>query len=196
VSENTIRYTAANDIVPWILLSNPPDFRRLCETYRDVAAGNGRNLALGQSVGAFRAIHFGDTEQQAVDLLRDTNYHGFQAYFSGFGFWEAFRSQEDEAKYPTKPNYTMLPPEEWPVERMRKVRYALAGTPDQVLRQLDDLVTLQGGGGELEWLGWFFDQGFMSWDEERRQIELFAKHVIPRFKDIGDYETAPARAAG
>src|SRR5581483_7452138 len=102
VSEATIRYTAANNIVPWILLSNPPDFRRLCETYREIAAQHGRNLALGESVGAFRAIHFGKTEEEAVELLRVTNYTGFQAYFSGFGFWEAFRSAEDEAKYPTK----------------------------------------------------------------------------------------------
>jgi hypothetical protein len=39
-----------------------------------------------------------------------------------------------------------------------------------------------GGDGELEWFGWFFDQGFMSWDEEMRQIELFAEHIIPAFR--------------
>jgi len=193
VSESTIRYTAANDIVPWLLLSNPPEFRKLCHTYQEVAAQNGRQLALGQSVGAFRAIHFGDTEEEAVNLLRDTNYAGFQAYFGGFGFWEAFRTAEDEAKYPTKPNYTPLPTEEWTLERMRKVKYALAGTPDQVLREIDDLVRI-GGEGELEWLGWSFDQGFMSWDEEQRQMEFFAKHVIPRFKDVGNYDKAPVAA--
>jgi hypothetical protein len=37
-------------------------------------------------------------------------------------------------------------------------------------------------GGKLEWFGWFFDQGFMPWDEEVRQIELFAKHIIPYFR--------------
>src|SRR5205823_3618465 len=62
VSEKTIRYTAAEGIVPWILTSYPPEFRRLCEVYRDVARENGRPLELGQSVGAFRAVHFGDTE--------------------------------------------------------------------------------------------------------------------------------------
>jgi hypothetical protein len=35
--------------------------------------------------------------------------------------------------------------------------------------------------GDLEWFGRFFDQGFMSWEEEVRQIELFAKHIIPAF---------------
>ena len=35
---------------------------------------------------------------------------------------------------------------------------------------------------ELEWFGWFFDQGFMSLDEEMRQMETFAKHIIPAFR--------------
>ena len=39
-----------------------------------------------------------------------------------------------------------------------------------------------GGGGDLEWFGWFFDQGFMPWEEEMRQMELFAKHIIPAFR--------------
>src|SRR5438046_3138824 len=48
VSENTIRYTAQSGIVPWILVSYPPDFQRLCRLYREVAAENGRNLGLGE----------------------------------------------------------------------------------------------------------------------------------------------------
>ena len=39
-----------------------------------------------------------------------------------------------------------------------------------------------GGEGDLEWFGWFFDQGFMPWEEEMRQIELFAEHIIPAFR--------------
>ena len=33
-----------------------------------------------------RAVHFGRTEEEAVALLRDTNYAGFYNYFGGFGF--------------------------------------------------------------------------------------------------------------
>ena len=46
----------------------------------------GGSSGLGESVGAFRAVHFGNTEAEAVKLLRDTNYAGFQNYFGGFGF--------------------------------------------------------------------------------------------------------------
>jgi hypothetical protein len=114
-----------------------------------------------------------------VELLRTSNYAGFNHYFGGFGFWEAFRTPEDLVKYPADP-FTPLPPSEWTLERMRKVNYALAGTVDQVKREVEALHKI-GGRGELEWFGWFFDQGFMSLDEEMRQMETFAKHIIPAF---------------
>jgi hypothetical protein len=127
VSENTIRYTARSGIVPWILVAYPPEFRRPCRLYREVAAENGRTLRLGESVGAFRAVHFGRTEEEAVALFRDTNYAGFYNYFGGFGFAEALRFPEDAEKYPPP---TMLPQSEWTVERLRRSKYALAGTVD------------------------------------------------------------------
>ena len=179
VSENTIRYTARSGIVPWILVSNPPDFQRLSRVYQEVAQASGRSVKLGESVGAFRAVHFGKTEAEAVALLRDTNYRGFKEYFSGFGFGEAFRTAEDSAKYPPP---ALLPIEELTVERLRRVKYALAGTPEQVRAEIRALQTLYGSGGELEWFGWFFDQGFMSWDETQRQFEAFAKEIIPHFR--------------
>ena len=181
VSENTIRYTARSGIVPWILVSNPPDFQRLCHVYQEVAQDAGRSLKLGESVGAFRAVHFGKTEAEAVALFTETNYRGFKDYFSGFGFGEAFRTAEDNAKYPLDP-HTPLPLEELTVERLRRVKYALAGTPEQVRAEIAALQALYGSEGELEWFGWFFDQGFMSWDETQRQFEFFAKEIIPHFR--------------
>src|SRR6202022_4828716 len=103
VSENTIRYTAQSGIVPWILVSYPPDFQRLCRLYREVAAEKGRDLRLGESVGGFRAVHFGRTEEEAEALFRETNYAGFYHYFGGFGFAGAFRLPEAAEKFPPPP---------------------------------------------------------------------------------------------
>lgn len=180
VSESTIRYTAQNDITPWILVADPSQFERLCRVYQDVALGAGRSLGLGEGVGAFRAVHFGDTEAEAVALLRDTNYAGFKHYFGGFGFWEAMRTAEDEARFHIA-SRNLLPEREWTVERMRTCKYALAGTVDQVKREIEALHRV-GGTGELEWFGWFFDQGFMPLDQAKRQMELFARHIIPEFR--------------
>jgi alkanesulfonate monooxygenase SsuD/methylene tetrahydromethanopterin reductase-like flavin-dependent oxidoreductase (luciferase family) len=181
VSESTIRHTAKVGVMPMILVSNPPDFRRLCQIYREVAAENGRELGLGQNVGAFRAISFGDTREEGLALLEKTNFFGFNAYFAGFGFWEAFRFAEDAEKYPLDP-YTPLPPSEWTLDRFVNVKYGLAGTVDQIKRQIEDVATIHGGDGELEWFSWFFDQGLMPIDDARRQIELFAEHIIPAFR--------------
>jgi len=51
-----------------------------------VAAEAGYNRGLGENVGVVRAVHFGQTEEEAVAPLRDTNYAGFYNYFGGFGF--------------------------------------------------------------------------------------------------------------
>jgi alkanesulfonate monooxygenase SsuD/methylene tetrahydromethanopterin reductase-like flavin-dependent oxidoreductase (luciferase family) len=181
VSESTIRHTAKVGVMPMILVSNPPDFRRLCQIYQEVAAENGRTLGLGENVGAFRAVSFGDTREQGLELLEKTNFFGFNAYFAGFGFWEAFRFAEDAEKYPLDP-HTPLPPSEWTMERFVNVKYGLAGTVDQVKRQIEDVAKIHEGDGELEWFSWFFDQGLMPIDEARRQIELFAEHIIPAFR--------------
>ena len=138
MSESTIRHTAKVGMVPMILVSNPPDFRRLCQIYQEVAAENGRKLGLGESVGAFRAVPFGDTEARPWRCCASTNYFGFNAYFAGFGFWEAFRFAEDAEKYPLDP-YTPLPPSEWTMDRCVNVKYGLAGTVDQVKREIEDV---------------------------------------------------------
>jgi alkanesulfonate monooxygenase SsuD/methylene tetrahydromethanopterin reductase-like flavin-dependent oxidoreductase (luciferase family) len=181
VSESTIRHTAKVGVMPMILVSNPPDFTRLCHIYREVAAENGRTLGLGQNVGAFRAIAFGNTKEEGLALIEKTNFFGFNAYFAGFGFWEAFRFAEDDAKYPRDP-YTPLPPSEWTLERFVNVKYGLAGTVDDIKRAIEDVHSIHGKGGDLEWFSWFFDQGLMPIDEARRQIELFAEHIIPEFR--------------
>ena len=181
VSESTIVHTAKHDIVPMVLVSNPPDFRRLAQLYQETAAEAGRDLKLGERVGAFRSIAFGDTEEEAVRILERTQFFGFNAYFAGFGFWEAFRFAEDAEKYPLEP-HTPLPPEEWTLERMRNVKYGLAGTVDQVKRDIESLSKVHCDDGELEWFGWFFDQGLLTLDEAKRQMELFAEHIMPAFR--------------
>jgi alkanesulfonate monooxygenase SsuD/methylene tetrahydromethanopterin reductase-like flavin-dependent oxidoreductase (luciferase family) len=180
VSGATIRYAARNGLIPWVLISHPAEFRQLCRTYRDAAVTGGRRLGLGQQIGALRAVHFGDTEAEAVEHLRETTYASFRDYFGAFGFWEMFRTPEDAGRYPLSP-YTVLPREEWTVDRMRRAKFALAGTPAQVLAEIEALHAVYGG-GELEWFGWFFAQGLTSWKAAVRQIQFFAQHIIPRFR--------------
>jgi alkanesulfonate monooxygenase SsuD/methylene tetrahydromethanopterin reductase-like flavin-dependent oxidoreductase (luciferase family) len=167
VSEKTIRWCATENILPWILVSHPPSFRQLCEAYRDEAARAGRRIALGESVGAFRSVSLGNSYTEAYSLGAHTQGTGFIEYFSGFGFFEAYRF----------PGETTPVPQTY--ERMVEAKYALVGTADDVKRGLDGLRT----NTNLEWFGWYFDQGLMSWDDTKRQLEMFATKVMPEFKD-------------
>ena len=167
VSERTIRWCAAENIVPWILIAHPPSFRELCEAYREEAAKSGRQLALGESVGAFRSVHLGDSYTQAYSLGAECQGAGFIEYFSGFGFFEAYRFPGETTPVPNT------------FERMVESKYALVGTTDDIKRELEALQK----NSNVEWFGWFFDQGLMPWDETKRQLETFGREVLPAFKD-------------
>jgi hypothetical protein len=67
--------------------------RRLCQTYQRVAAENGRDIKLDESVGAFRSVQFDDTEEEAADLMTRTNHTGFKIYFSR---WSALEVDADQ----------------------------------------------------------------------------------------------------
>ena len=177
VSESTIRWCARESILPWILVSYPEKFRDSCKVYQAEAAANGRELRLGQSVGAARTISIGKTYEEAFALgVRGTAF-GFHAYFAGFGFLEAFRNPGEEAPAPL-----MLPNPEAVYQRMVEHNFALCGTVDDVKRKMSDLRSCYGD-GELEWFSWNFPQGFLTWDEAQRQLETFGNEILPEFKD-------------
>ena len=177
VSENTIRWTAREGILPWILIANPPEFNRLCGVYQEEAAAAGRDLKLGQSVGAARAISIGKTYEEAFEMGAATTGHGFHAYFAGFGFLEAFRNPDEEGDL-----LQILPNPKAVFQRMIDHDYALCGTIDDVKRGMERLVKCHGD-GNLEWFSWGLPQGLMSKDDMRRQLELFAEHILPEFHD-------------
>lgn len=180
VSDSTVIHTAKHGVMPIILISDPEEFKRLAHLYHSTATEAGRDVKLGESIGAFRAVAFGDSEAQAQELLRRTNFYSFEAYFSRFGFWEALRIPGDEEKWPK--GQAMIPEEEWTMQRMLTSKYAIAGTVDQVKRDIEELATIHGDDGELEWFSWYFDQGLMPLDEAKRQLETFAEHVMPAFR--------------
>lgn len=167
VSERTIRWCATEGIVPWILIAHPPSFRELCEAYREEAAKHGRNLELGESIGAFRSVHIGNTYTEGYSLGAETQGAGFIQYFAGFGFFEAYRYPGETTPVP------------WKFERMVEAKYSLVGTVDDVKREMEALQK----NANIEWFGWFFDQGMMPWEETKRQLEIFGTKILPEFKD-------------
>ena len=177
ISEETVRWCAREGITPTILISQPPQLRKLVEAYQQEARKAGRNLQLGDSVGVLRALYFAENKEQARKLA-EAGICGvaFRKFFYHFGFFEAWRAPEDEAKYPS--GKMMLPAEECTVPRMERADFTYLGSVDDVRRSMDAMVE----NVHPEWLVWQGDQGFLPKDEVKRQIETFGKHLLPRYK--------------
>ncbi len=177
VSESTIRWCATEQILPWMMTSYPGAFGELCNAYRDESEKGGRELALGEGVGAFRSISIGKTYDEAFALGARTTGWGFYAYFSQFGFMEVFRNPDEDGDEPLT-----FASQEHVYQRLVDHDFALCGTVDDVKRKLDSLARIHGD-GELSWLSWAFPQGLLTWDEARWQLETFVEELMPALRD-------------
>jgi alkanesulfonate monooxygenase SsuD/methylene tetrahydromethanopterin reductase-like flavin-dependent oxidoreductase (luciferase family) len=170
VSESTIRWAAAEGIIPTILISDPEKVRHLAFVYQEEAEKTGRSLALGQNIGVVHQIYFGNTRAEAMELAERGAVDLFYRRFNGiYGFWEAFRLPGDDEKFPLAKGG--LPRSEWTVERTVNAHYVFAGTVDDVRREMDIVVDA----ANPEWFAWWSDQGGVPLHEVKKQLELVAK---------------------
>ncbi len=176
LSEETVRWCAREGLNPSLLVGDPAKVRGFAEIYVEEAAKSGRTLGLGDNVAVLRQVNLGDTyaEARGYAELGMTGV-GMPKFFAHFGFTEAWRLPEDEAKYAGK----LLPVSECTVERQEKAEFAWIGTPDDIRRHMDRLVEA----ANPEWFIWQSDQGLLSFDDNRRQLELFGTKVLPHFKE-------------
>ncbi len=175
MSEATVRWCAREGIIPTLLESNLDRVRFYAEAYVEEGAGVGRKLELGESLGCFRGIYPGDNEEHALKLAESGMAGaGFQNFFHHFGFTEAFRFPEDDEKYGDQP----LPVSECTVERLRKGKWALCGTTDEIRRMVDEVVEA----ARPEWLIWQGDQGLLPLEEVKRMVERVGKEILPHYQ--------------
>ena len=176
VSESTIRWAAKEGTIPHMQVSYPPSFTRLCKVYQEVAAENGRDLKLGESVGASRVAYIGNTYEEAYKLAVKTLGWSYAVYYNQFGFAEGFRYPGEDSPKPL----TFKSPEE-ATERLIDQQYALVGTVDDIKTNMEPLARCHAD-GDLEWFGLLVDQGMYPIEEVLEQIELFATKVMPDFQ--------------
>jgi alkanesulfonate monooxygenase SsuD/methylene tetrahydromethanopterin reductase-like flavin-dependent oxidoreductase (luciferase family) len=177
VSEETVRWCAREGIIPTILLSQPPVVRKHAEAYREESRKAGRTLSLGESIGVIHCLYFGPNHESAQQLAENGACGvAFRKFFHHFGFTEAWREPEDEARWPQ--GKAMLPQSECTVERMERAKFAYVGTVADVQREMDAMAE----NINPEWFVWQGDQGLLPVDEIKRQVTSFGKEVLPRYK--------------
>lgn len=163
-SRATIEWCARENIVCWSL-AGPEIFLDLCRTYRAAAAAAGHALRLGENIGTFRMVYIADSYERAFALGASALGDAFVRYFSGFGFFEGFRQPGETGAVPIS------------FQRMVDAKFAIVGTAEQVRRQIGELCA----DSTPDWFGWYLDQGLMPQAEILRQIETFAREVMPSF---------------
>ena len=181
LSESSIRFAAVEGMISQIQVSRPADFNRLCHVYQEVAAENGRELELGESIAAPRYIYIGKTYEEAFERAQRSMGWQYDEYFGAFGIMEAFRNPED----PEEPKPIRFAGPREVTERLIEHEFALVGTVDDIKRKMDSLVRIhdKGNRGSLEWFTWQLDQGYMPIDEVMDQLEIFGTKIMPEFQD-------------
>ena len=70
VSEETVRWCAREQIIPTILIPQPPLVRKFVEAYREESHKAGRPLKLGEGIGVLHSIYIADSIERARELGR------------------------------------------------------------------------------------------------------------------------------
>jgi alkanesulfonate monooxygenase SsuD/methylene tetrahydromethanopterin reductase-like flavin-dependent oxidoreductase (luciferase family) len=161
-SESTIRWCAREHVTAIL----PPMYigtqNQLYEVYADEAASNGRALEPGEGLGVLRDVVVADTEEEAMELWRQTGAFCGAAWFAPFGFWRGYTE-------PGRPEM-LTPPE------LQERGLILVGSPDSVTRQVETMLK----GSPVRWLFAWTYNGLMPHDKILRSLELFSTKVLPR----------------
>jgi alkanesulfonate monooxygenase SsuD/methylene tetrahydromethanopterin reductase-like flavin-dependent oxidoreductase (luciferase family) len=176
-SDTTVAWCGREGINVVLLSPRTPDVRRLAELYKKEAAGAGHDCELGRGIASAHSVMIARDRNEALKMAEAGIADGYYRQFGGvFGFWEAFRMPEDEAKYPR--GQVMLPVSEWTVERLDRCEYMYSGTVADIRRKMDHLVEQ----ANPEFFNLGGDQGFLPLELVKDQIRTFGEQVIPHYK--------------
>ncbi len=179
VAEQTIVDAARHGRTLMIAAAGHERIRQIAGKYQAAAREAGKDLRLGQKVGAVAKVVLGETFDEAFDLAVESGGFWYQNIFRNFYFNEGYRRPTDPPQRPLD-----LGDARALTRRMFEAGQLLCGTVDQVQDQMKGLASVYGD-GQLDWLIWeYWFQAVASndWAEiQRYQLETFAKSIMPHF---------------
>lgn len=173
-SGRTLEYIARKGIKGMVALTGELLVNQLFSSYRDIAAEEGRELALGQDMALGIGYYIAGSQQEAIDTVRPYHDERYK-WFAPFGFVRYTDSQGRAWGTPGAPS--RAPTIEEGVEQ--KVWYC--GEPDGFIQFLRDIEERYPG---LEDVVLQWPEG-MPWLEYKEQLSRFAKDVMPAFTGRG-----------
>ena len=169
-SGRTLEYIARKGIKGMVALTGELLVNQLFSSYRDIAAEEGRELALGQDMALGIGYYIAGSQQEAIDTVRPYHDERYK-WFAPFGFVRYTDSQGRAWGTPGAPS--RAPTIEEGVEQ--KVWYC--GESDGFIQFLRDIEERYPG---LEDVVLQWPEG-MPWLEYKEQLSRFAKDVMPAF---------------
>ena len=173
-SGRTLEYIARKGIKGMVALTGELLVDQLFSSYRDIAAEEGRELALGQDMALGIGYCIAGSQQEAIDTVRPYHDERYK-WFAPFGFVRYTDSEGRAWGTPGAPS--RAPTIEEGVEQ--KVWYC--GEPDGFIQFLRDIEERYPG---LEDVVLQWPEG-MPWLEYKEQLSRFAKDVMPAFTGRG-----------
>lgn len=168
-SASTVRWAAHEGLVPITMFAPMVIARGFAELYRHEASTRGRTLALGESMGLLRGFSIHDSRSAAQEAIERWELPAWRDWYGSFGHLGGFRFPGEEGPIPA--------PGETVDARLRKVGLLLAGTTDDIKRELDAQLSEV----PFEYLVWHLPYAAIPKEEALLQLERFATDVMPEF---------------
>ena len=173
-SGRTLEYIARKGIKGMVGLTGEKLVDSLFQTYKDIAAQNGRNLQLGEDMALNIGFYLADTQEEAMERIRPSHDERYK-WFAPFGFVRY--TDEDGRPWGTPGAPAGLPAIEDGVAQ--KAWYC--GPASRFVGFLEELQARYPG---LEQIVLHWPEG-LPWSDFKQQLQLFARDVMPHFQATG-----------
>lgn len=167
-SESSVRWAAQNNVVPITIVCDKEICTAQFKACQDGAAQAGKKLDFGKGIGITREIVVADTDEEAIEIGRNSGCFIWNTFFEPFGFNAALARVGE--------NYKDVPNT---FDAMVERGLTLCGSPDTVSRKLEAL--FKDLPAEYFWV--YLYNELVPQKAAMRTLELLTTKVLPRFTD-------------
>jgi len=128
-----------------------------------------------------------DTDEEAARIFRDSWAFGNELIYAYTKVVEEGEALPDDYKAYAGGMFTAL--KQYSYDDMLNFPGSLVGSPDTVVEKLNRIHEITGLKNQIMWMN---RGGVIKQEDLLRSMELFAKEVLPRVKDVGEKDQMAA----
>jgi alkanesulfonate monooxygenase SsuD/methylene tetrahydromethanopterin reductase-like flavin-dependent oxidoreductase (luciferase family) len=196
-TQESVEWMVENDYLP--MTGNPYSQPNPLEAYSgaavhdmilDVQRRLGKPETLDDTWGLLHNVVVADSDEEAARVFRESWEFGNELIYTYTKVVEEGETLPDDYKAYAGGMFATL--KQYSYDDMLNFPGSLVGSPDTVVEKLKRIHELTGLKNQIMWMN---RGGVMKQPDLLRSMELFAKEVLPRVKDLGEQVPAVAGAA-